>query len=170
MDMTYFLHVVLPALIAIVVGVIVERALAVLVSRIAKRRGLDPYHTHLLKLIVRWLIIIIVVIVVAGIFGIGVQSIWISLAAFIAMMLVGFFAAWSILSNLLAFLIIVVTRPVRVGDKVTVMPENLGGELIDINLIYSKLRTTEDDEIFVPNVTFLTKFILVSSKNNKTSE
>ena len=103
-------------------------------------------------------------IVVAGIFGIGVRSIWISLAAFIAMMLVGFFAAWSLLSNLLAFLIIVLTRPVRVGDKVAIMPENLAGELIDINLIYSKLRATEDDEILVPNVTFLTKFILVSSK------
>ena len=163
-NMTYFLQVVLPVLIAIVIGVTVERILAALISKSGKRRGLDPSHTHLIKLIARWLIVIVVVIVVAGIFGMGVQSIWISLGAFIAMMLVSFFAAWSILSNLLAFLIIVVVRPVRVGDKVAVLPEHLAGEIIDINLIYSKLRTKEDDEILVPNVTFITKFISVSSK------
>ena len=163
-NMTYFLQVVLPALIAIVIGIVVERILAALVSRFGKKRGIDPSHAHMIMFIVRWLIIIVLVIVVAGIFGIGVQSIWISLAAFIAMMAVGFFAAWSILSNLLAFLIIMVVRPFRIGDKVAVMPENIAGEIIDINLLYHRLKTEEDDEILVPNVTFITKFISVSSK------
>jgi len=163
-NMTYFLQVVLPALIAIVIGVIVERVLASLISKFGKRRELDPSHIHSLKLIVRWLIIIVLVIVVAGIFGIGAQSIWISLAAFIAMMVVGFFAAWSILSNLLAFLIIMLVRPFRIGDRVVVMPENIAGEIIDMNLLYHKLKSEEGDEILVPNVTFVTKFISVSSK------
>jgi len=163
-NMTYFLQVVLPALIAIAIGVIVERILAFLVSRFGKRRALDPSHVHLIKLIIRWLIIIVLVIVVAGIFGIGAQSIWISLAAFIAMMVVGFFAAWSILSNLLAFLIIMVVRPFRIGNRVVVMPENIAGEIIDMNLLYHKLKSEEGDEILVPNVTFITKFVSVSSK------
>jgi small conductance mechanosensitive channel len=163
-NMTYFLQVVLPALIAIVIGVIVERILASLVSRFGKRRGVDPSHIHLIKLTIRWLIIIVLVIVVAGIFGIGAQSIWISLAAFIAMMVVGFFAAWSILSNLLAFLIIMVVRPFRIGNRVVVMPENIAGEIIDMNLLYHKLKSEEGDEILVPNVTFITKFVSVSSK------
>ena len=163
-NMTYFLQVVLPALIAIVIGVIVGRVLASLISKFGKRRELDPSHIHSLKLIVRWLIIIVLVIVVAGIFGIGTQSIWISLAAFIAMMVVSLFAAWSILSNLLAFLIIMVMGPFRIGDKVVVMPENIAGEIIDINLFYHKLKTEEDGVILVPNVTFVTKFVLVSSK------
>jgi len=161
---TYFLQVVLPALIAIVIGIVAERILASLVSRFGKKRDIDPSHTHLIMFIVRWLIIIVIVIVVAGILGIGVQSIWISLAAFIAMMAVGFFAAWSILSNLLAFLIIMVVRPFRIGDKVAVMPENIAGEITDINLLYHRLKTEEDDEILVPNVTYITKFVLVSSK------
>jgi len=163
-NMTYFLQVVLPALIAIVIGVIVERILASLVSRFGKRRALDPSHIHLIKLMIRWLIIIVLVIVVAGIFGIGAQSIWISLAAFIAMMVVGFFAAWSILSNLLAFLIIMLVRPFRIGNRVVVMPENIAGEIIDMNLLYHKLKSEEGDEILVPNVTFITKFVSVSSK------
>jgi small conductance mechanosensitive channel len=163
-NMTYFLQVVLPALIAIVIGVIIERILAYLVSKFGKRRELDPSHVHLLKLIARWLIIIVLVIVVAGIFGIGARSIWVSLAAFIAMMVLGFFAAWSILSNLLAFLIIMVVRPFRMGNSVVVMPENIAGEIIDINLLYHKLKTKGDGVILVPNVTFITKFVLVSSE------
>jgi small-conductance mechanosensitive channel len=114
LTMTYFLKVVLPALIAVAIAVIVERILGSVVSRFGKRRALYPSHIHLVKLITRWLIIIVLVIVVAGIFGIGAQSIWISLAAFIAMMVAGFFAAWSILSNLLAFLTIMVVRPFRI--------------------------------------------------------
>jgi len=140
-NMTYFLQLVLPALIAIVIGVIVERILASLVPRFGKRRALDPSHIHLIKPIIRWLIIIVLVIVVAGIFGTGAQSIWISLGAFIAMMVVGFFAAWSILSDLLAFLIIMIVRPFRIGNTVVVMPENIAGEIIDMNLLYHKLKS-----------------------------
>lgn len=162
--MTYFLQVVLPALMAIVIGVIVERILASLVSRFGKRRALDPSHIHVIKRIIRWLIIIVLVIVVAGIFGISAQSIWISLGAFIAMMVVGFFAAWSILSDLLAFLITMIVRPFRIGDRVVVMPQNIAGEIIDMNLLYHKLKTEEGDGILVPNLTFITKSISVTSK------
>lgn len=53
MSMDYLLSTVLPALIAIAVGIVVERVLAILVTRFGRRRELDPSSVHLIKLIIR---------------------------------------------------------------------------------------------------------------------
>jgi small-conductance mechanosensitive channel len=44
------------------------------------------------------------------------------------------------------------------------MPENTAGEMVDTNLLHHKLKTEEGDEILVPNVTFITKSVSVSSR------
>jgi len=163
MDMAYFLKVVVPALVTIVIGIVIERVLAAVTTNLGKKRGLAPSHIHLIKLTVRWLIIVVLVIVVAGIFGVGLQSIWVSIAAFLAMMVVGFFAVWSVLSNVLAALILLIWQPCRIGDKVTILPENLSGKIIDLNLLFVIMESEEGDKIIVPNNMALQRFLKVSS-------
>ena len=163
MDMNYFLKFVLPAIIAIVVAVVVERVLSGLISRYERKKGLKKDHSQLLRLIIRWSIIVTLVIVVASIFGIGVGNLWATMAGILAMVIIGFFAMWSILSNILATIVILVSRPFHIGDRVTILPENLSGEAIEIGLLYSKLRTDAGEIMTVPNITFLTKFVSVLS-------
>ena len=106
-----------------------------------------------------------VIIMVASIFGIGVGNLWATITAILAMVIVAFFAMWSVLSNILATVVILIAQPFCIGDKVTILPENLSGEAIDVNLLYSKLRTNDGQIKTVPNITFLTKFVsVVSSK------
>jgi len=162
MDMAYFLKVVVPVLVTIVIGIVIERVLAAVTTNLGKKRGLAPSHIHLIKLTVRWLVIIVLVIVVAGIFGVGLQSIWVSIAAFLAMMVVGFFAVWSVLSNVLAALILLIWRPCRIGDKVTILPENLSGKIIDLNLLFVIMESEEGDKITVPNNMVMQRFLKVS--------
>jgi small-conductance mechanosensitive channel len=162
--MHYFLSTVLPALIAIAVGIIVERVLAVLVNRFGERRGLDPSSVHLIKLIIRWLVIIVLVIIVAGIFGIGLQGIWVSIAAFLAMVVVGFFAAWSMLSNIFAAVLLLIMRPLKIGDKVTIVPENISGKVTDIGMIFTKVESDEGDAVNIPNSLLLQRFLKVHSQ------
>jgi len=160
-SMDYFLGTVLPALIAIAVGIVVERVLAILVARFGRRRELDPSSVHLIKLIIRWLIIIVLVIVVAGIFGIGLQGIWVSIAAFLAMVVVGFFAAWSMLSNIFAAVLLLILRPIRIGDKVSIMPENIPGKVTDIGMIFTRIESDEGDAVNIPNSLLMQRFIKV---------
>ena len=162
MDMSYFWRVILPVIIAIVVAIIVERILVTSLSRYGRKISLPKSHSHLIKLIIRWSIIVILIIVVASIFGVGIGNLWATLAGIIAMVVIGFFAMWSVLSNVLAAVIILIARPFSIGDKVTILPENISGEAIDVNILYSKIRTNEGDIITVPNITFLTKFVSIS--------
>ena len=163
--MQYFLSTVLPALIAIAVAIVLERVLAVLITRFGRRRELDPSSVHLIKITIRWLIIVVLVIVVAGIFGIGLQAIWVSIAAFLAMVVVGFFAAWSMLSNIFAAVLLLILRPIRIGDKVSIMPENISGKVTDIGMIFTRVESDEGDAVNIPNNLLMQRFLKVYSQN-----
>lgn len=163
-DLTYFLEVIVPALVAVVVGVIIEQFLESQISSLSEK-GVPDFHVHRVKVVVRWLTVIVLVIVVAGIFGVSVGSLWVSISAILAMMLVGFFAGWSILANLLASILVMVWQPFEIGDRITVLPEDISGEIVDMNLFYGRIRTDDGDIVNVPNITFVTKFIKVSSKS-----
>jgi small conductance mechanosensitive channel len=161
-DISYFLKVGVPSLTILIVAIGIERLLTYYTSKSYQKRRLPAHHAHLLKLIGRWIITIVAIILIAGIFGVGLTNIWVVVSGIIAMALVGFFAAWSILSNILGTLIILAWHPFSIGDKISILPEALAGEVIDINLFYTKLKTEEGNIIHVPNVTFVTKFTSVS--------
>ncbi|MFC1941540.1 mechanosensitive ion channel family protein [Chloroflexota bacterium] len=165
MDISYFLRVILPVIITIVVAILVERILSGVISRYGKKKGLSKSHSHMMRIIIRWAILVILIIVVASIFGVGIGNLWATFAGMLAMVIIGFFAMWSVLSNIFATLIILIARPFVIGDKVTILPENISGEAFDINIMYSKLKIDEGNVITVPNITFLTKFISISSSN-----
>ncbi|MDP2730408.1 MAG: mechanosensitive ion channel family protein [Dehalococcoidales bacterium] len=163
MDMTYFLKVILPTIIVIVLAVVAERILSSLISRYSRTRGLPTSHAYLIKLVARWSVVVVVIIMVASIFGAGVGSLWATITGILAMVIIGFFAMWSVLSNVLATVVVLVARPFVIGDRITILPENISGKAIDINLLYGKLRTDDGQIMIVPNITFLTKFVSVAS-------
>ncbi len=162
MNMNYFLTVILPSIATIVLAVVAQRILYALIDRYGRSRGLPPTHAFLIRTVIKWSVVMVVILMIATIFGIGVDNLWATLTAIAAMVIIGFFAMWSVLSNVLATMVILVARPFCIGDRVTVLPENISGEAIDINLLYSKLRTTEGEILIVPNITFLTKFVSVA--------
>ena len=161
--MRYFLTTGLPAILVVFAGIMIERVLASLITRAGERKGIPVSQSHLIRLIVRWTIALIVAIVIASIFGISVANFWTAISAFVVMVLVGFFAVWSFLSNILATVVILISRPFIVGDTITILPENLSGELVDIGLIFSKIKTPEGDLISFTNNTFVTKLIRIAS-------
>ena len=160
--MDYFIRTVLPAIIVIVVGVISERIISVLLSRYSRNKELSQSHTHLVKMVFRWLAVLVVVIIVASIFGIGIGNLWATITAVAAMVIIGFFAIWSVLSNILATVVVLLAKPFSIGDRVTILPENLTGQVIDINLLYTKLKTSDGEVLTVPNISFLTKFVSIA--------
>ena len=167
MDTSYLLKTILPIIIAIIGAIATERILITSISKYEKKKGLSQSHLHLLKLLIKWSIIVILIVVVASIFGVGISNLWATFAGLIATVIIGFFAMWSILSNVMATIIILIARPFSIGDGLTILPEKISGEAVDINLLYSKLKTDEGDIITVPNITFLTKFISIASSKNK---
>jgi len=69
------------------------------------------------------------------------------------------FASQNILGNLISGLYFAITRPFRIGDKVTVFGNT--GIIFDIGLLYSKLRTDDGDIILAPNTSMVSTTIII---------
>lgn len=69
------------------------------------------------------------------------------------------FASQSVLGNLISGLYLAITRPFRIGEKVTVFGNT--GVIYDIGLLYSRLRTEDGDIILAPNTSMITTTIII---------
>ena len=69
------------------------------------------------------------------------------------------FASQNVLGNLISGLYLAITRPFRIGEKVTVFGNT--GIIYDIGLLYSRLRTDDGDVILAPNTSMVTTTIII---------
>ncbi len=100
--------------------------------------------------------------------GVSGTVIWTAFTGFAAVAAVAFFAAWSVLSNIFCALLIFTSRPFGLRDQIELLENGdkpgLGGEVMDINLIYTTLReqATADAEptyLRVPNSLFFQRTV-----------
>jgi len=69
------------------------------------------------------------------------------------------FASQNVLGNLISGLYLAITRPFRIGDRVTVFGNT--GIVFDIGLLYSRLRTHEGDIRLAPNLSMVSTTIVI---------
>ncbi len=108
---------------------------------------------------IRGLLVLFAFLAIVAIAGFEVGSIWQFLTAILAMVAIGFVAVWSMLSNILATLVILIWRPFNVGERVELLPDGVEGEVVDINFIYTILKSEDGAKTAVPNNLFVQKFI-----------
>ncbi|MGB3070381.1 MAG: mechanosensitive ion channel family protein [Ottowia sp.] len=104
--------------------------------------------------------------------GVSGTVIWTAFTGFATVAAVAFFAAWSVLSNIFCALLIFVTRPFGLHDHIELLEggdkPGLGGEVMDINLIYTTLREEaepgkEPSWLRVPNSLFFQRTVRLRS-------
>lgn len=99
--------------------------------------------------------------------GVSGTVLWTAFTSFATVAAVAFFAAWSVLSNIFCSVLIYTTRPFRLSDHVELLESGdkpgLGGQVVDINLIYTTLRETRPDQsqalLQVPNSLFFQRIV-----------
>lgn len=105
--------------------------------------------------------------------GVSGTVLWTALTGFTAVAAVAFFAAWSVLSNVFCALLLFTTRPFGLHDRIEVLESGdkpgLGGEVMDINLIYTTIRedATEGQDptyLRVPNSLFFQRMVRLRTR------
>ncbi len=105
--------------------------------------------------------------------GVSGMVLWTAFTGFAAVAAVAFFAAWSVLSNIFCALLIYTTRPFGLHDHVELLESGdkpgLGGEVMDINLIYTTLKELppeggEPSWLRVPNSLFFQRMMRLRTK------
>jgi len=137
---------VLGALIILIVGVIVARWLASLADRRLQKGKMEPPLRILLVRILR--IVVIAVAFVAALDKLGVQITPLIAGIGVAGVGVGF-AFQGVLSNIIAGLTIIVTKPFRVGEYIKVV--SVEGEVSHIDLPSTVLLHADKSRVIVPN-------------------
>ncbi len=107
------------------------------------------------KGVTRWLVIGGLTVVALLILGIDLHGLWSTLVGALSLIAIGFVAMWSILSHMLASVLIVVFRPFEVGDRVEIIGDDpVIGEVTDLNPVYTTLRCADGGILQVPNNLF----------------
>ena len=76
------------------------------------------------------------------------------------------FASWSILSNVISGFIILLWKPFKKGDVISIEGTNYSGEVQSIDLMFCKLFNKTDGIISFPNSSIFNNFIKVNSYNS----
>lgn len=143
----------------IAVAMVVDRVILAAFGALVRSDRLPESAAGLFRRWIRGILAAIAVLTIASIWQWqGTERVWTFLTGVLAMIAIGFVAVWSILSNILATLVILIWRPFNVGEHVEIMPEALGGQVIDINFMFTLLKTEDNQRIAVPNNLFIQKF------------
>lgn len=110
------------------------------------------------KGVARWLVVALLILVVMIGVGVDLQGLWLTLVPVLSLVAIGFVAMWSILSHMLASVLILIFRPFEVGDRVEILGDDaVLGEVTDLNPVYTTLRADDGGTLQVPNNLFFQK-------------
>ncbi len=102
----------------------------------------------------------------AIIWGVDLKQFTVFISSILAVLGVGFFAQWSILSNLTASVILFFSHPIRLGDRVRIMDKDFDwtGEVKDITGFYLFMKTDSGKNITLPTSLVIQKGIEILGK------
>ena len=134
------------ALVVLIVGRIVIRSLNKAAAKGIDKTSLDPTVSSLLKKFINILLYVILIISIIQILGVPMASVIAVLAS--CGLAIGL-ALQGALSNVAGGIMILITKPFKVGDFV----EAAGGTGVvkDISLLYTTIVTTDNKRITIPN-------------------
>lgn len=135
------------ALVVLVVGWIVSGAVGGMVRRkVNASESIDNTLGNFFASIVKWVILLMVLVAVLGIFGIEATSLVAMMGA--ATLAIGL-ALQGTLSDLAAGFMLILFRPYKIGQYVDI--GGTAGTVVDLNLFMTELATPDNIQIIVPN-------------------
>ncbi|MBU0993017.1 MAG: mechanosensitive ion channel [Proteobacteria bacterium] len=137
---------VIAALLVLVIGKIIARKIANLISKLLKRNKVDITLIGFLESIIYYTLLIIVVIAAAGQLGINTTSFLTIVGA--AGLAVGL-ALKDTLSNFASGVMLILFAPFRVGDAVNA--GGVGGKVEKITVFNTIIHTPDNQKVIVPN-------------------
>lgn len=130
----------------IIACAVVIKIIMSLVERAIKRIGVERSLHTFIKSVARILLWFIAIATVLGFLGVDVTSL---IAIFSVAGLAISLAIQGTLSNLAGGIMILVSKPFKVGDYIEA--GGMGGTVADIGLVYTRMKTFDNKLTFVPN-------------------
>ncbi|MBN2335530.1 mechanosensitive ion channel family protein [Candidatus Bathyarchaeota archaeon] len=125
----------------------VYRVIAIELNRLRNQGLLEVNSAHLIRNMVRWTLTIVSGVVVFNLLGVKLDF-FVGLWVLAGGTIIGF-ASMNTIGNAIAGIIIMVSRPFKVKDRLVFREQFV--EVEEIDLIYTRMRTLDNVVISVPN-------------------
>ncbi|HET7643231.1 MAG TPA: mechanosensitive ion channel family protein [Nitrososphaeraceae archaeon] len=150
-------------IIILITGIGVAVSLYFLIKHLIKRAtdslGLDKRQLKGINSITKLVIIVITITIIlfqfSSISGVAAGAISVAAGTIIG------FSSRNTISNAIAGILLLSSRPFKLGDRIrTTEDETLVGDVVEITLLYTKIKTVRNELVTIPNQTLLQRQIV----------
>jgi small-conductance mechanosensitive channel len=143
----------------LVVVFILQRVLQKAIDRYIERNNMSQRRNLAMHKTKTILLYVVCIIAIGIVWGFSLENVWVSVAGFLGLVAIGFFAVWSILSNVFAGIVIFFNQTFRLHDTIEIVPEGIKGSIHDINAFFITLQDEEGNAISIPNNMIFQKIV-----------
>lgn len=146
---------------------IIRLILTALITKISRRKSINLARIHLMNRYVSVTLFVIALLIVPFIFGTDLKDLTLIFSSIFAVIGIGLFAIWSILSNITSGVIMFFSFPYKVGDKIQIHDKDfpIEGIIEDIRAFQLHLRLDNGDLVTYPNNLMLQKAVTLIQKD-----
>ncbi len=148
---------------------LVKKFLFKVVLKRTLAHNFDETRSTYIKKAVRVGLLIILMVLVAIVWDVSFKGLSVYIASILTVVGVGFFANWSMISNITASVILFFFFPFKIGSKVRINDgdNSVEGIVLGVSLFSIKIQREDGKEIYFPNNLAIQKSIIdLSEKNN----
>ncbi len=127
------------------------------ILRFATWAGLPRLAFAPVRLILRYAILLVALALILSLWGFQIGTILALIGSVLGLVAIGFVAVWSVLSNFLCTLLLVIFKPFSVGDELEFPADNVKGRVSDLSLVFTTLDSSSTESVVIPNNTFFQK-------------
>lgn len=136
------------AVLVLVIGTRIINAIVKMFKKGFARRNMEIGVSNFLANLIKYLLYFVLIMVILSWFGIATGSVVAMLGS--AGLTIGL-ALQGSLSNFAGGVLILVLKPFKVGDYVSVNGDSVMGTVMDISMFYTKIRSDDNKVVHIPN-------------------
>jgi small-conductance mechanosensitive channel len=117
------------------------------------------------------LLVLLLIVVLSVIWGVDIRGLLVLASSMIAVIGVALFAAWSLLSNITAFFILLGQKAFAKGMEIRVIDgaNYVEGRITEINLFSTILHTKDNEQVIYPNNLLVSRPVVVFARKSRTT-
>jgi small-conductance mechanosensitive channel len=122
---------------------------------------LQKTQGKIIKKVFKGVLISIILIFILSVWGVDQSELFLFMASVLTVIGIALFVQWSRLSNLTSGMIIFFNHTAKLDDTIQIIDKEYYVEvrISDICLFFVQIKTTENEEVTLPNSVFLQKMI-----------
>jgi len=147
--------------------VIIRFITITLIKKIGRKSGINDARIKLISRYITVTLFLIALLIESFVFGAEPKDLAVVFSSVFAVIGIGLFAIWSILSNITSGIIMFFSFPYKVGDKIQIHDKDFPIEAIieDIRAFQIHLRLDNGDLVTYPNNLMLQKAVTLIQKD-----